>query len=166
MLTTPFSLSLLALQFSPPRTTLATMPTLNNLDCTILLPPTSTPLPEYRRRYLDSSVSAYIPVPVPALPAAQPFAIRLRADNWVAPGLAAFVFIDGIYHANRSKRAPLLGSEGGSAVEILLRQKEEKVAGAEQGMFVGREWRFGGLDVGMSTRQFPHAFCRSTTRTN
>lgn len=37
---------------------------------------------------------------------------------------------------------------GGSSVEIRLRQKEEKVAGGE-GEFVGREWRWVGLDVGM-----------------
>jgi hypothetical protein len=123
------------------------MPTLNKLTCTILLPPTDTPLPEYRRKYLDSSVSVYVPVPeIPILQAAPTFNIQLRSeDEWLAPGLAMFVYIDGYYQCNRSKRTPLTGS---SALELRVRQKEEKLAGGSGG-FVGREWRWVQLDVGM-----------------
>lgn len=59
-----------------------------------------------------------------------------------------FVYIDGHYQCNRSKRMPPPGSAGGSGIEMMLRQKEEKVAGGE-GDFVGREWRWVSLDVGM-----------------
>lgn len=126
------------------------MPTLNKLTCTILLPPTDTPLPEYRRKYLDSSVSVYVPVPeIPILQAAPAFNIQLRSeDEWLAPGLAMFVYIDGYYQCNRSKCTPLTGS---SALELRVRQKEEKVAGGGGG-FVGREWRWVGLDVGIFLR--------------
>jgi hypothetical protein len=125
------------------------MPTCNKLSCAIILPPTDTPLPEYRLRYLDSSVSVYVPVPdIPILHAAPSFNIQLWSEGYIAPGLAMFVYIDGHYQCNRSKRMPLPGSAGGSGVDIRLRQKEEKVAGGE-GDFVGREWRWVGLDVGM-----------------
>jgi hypothetical protein len=129
------------------------MPTLNKLTCTILLPPTDTPLPEYRRKYLDSSVSVYVPVPeIPILQAAPAFNIQLRSeDEWIAPGLAMFVYIDGYYQCNRSKRTPLSGS---SALELRVRQKEEKLAGGGGG-FVGREWRWVQLDVGMFTLYSP-----------
>ena len=62
-----------------------------------------------------------------------------------------FVYIDGRYQCNRSKRMPPPGSatgNGGSGVEMRVRQKEEKVAGGG-GDFVGREWRWVELDVGM-----------------
>ena len=123
------------------------MPILNKLTCTILLPPTDTPLPEYRRKYLDSSVSVYVPVPeIAVLQAAPAFNIQLRSeDEWLAPGLAMFVYIDGYYQCNRSKRTPLTGS---SALELRVRQKEEKLAGGGGG-FVGREWRWVQLYVGM-----------------
>lgn len=124
------------------------MPTCNKITCTILLPPTDTPVPEYKRRYLDSSVSVYVPVPdIPILKAAPSFNIDLWTDDYIAPGLAVFVFIDGLYQANRSKLVPPLGSQGGSGVRMTLRQKEEKVAGGE-GSFVGREWRWVQLGTG------------------
>jgi hypothetical protein len=132
------------------------MPTCNKISCAILLPPTDTPLPEYHRRYLDSSVSVYVPVPdIPILHAAPSFNIQLWTDGYIAPGLAMFVYIDGRYQCNRSKRMPPPGSVTGNGVEMRrggiemrVRQKEEKVAGGE-GEFVGREWRWVELDVGM-----------------
>jgi len=128
------------------------MPTCNKVSCAILLPPTDTPLPEYHRRYLDSSVSVYVPVPdVPILHAAPSFNIQLWTDGYIAPGLAMFVYIDGRYQCNRSKRMPPPGSatgNGGSGVEMRVRQKVVKVAGGG-GDFVGREWRWVELDVGM-----------------
>ncbi|KAM0718506.1 hypothetical protein Q7P37_005576 [Cladosporium fusiforme] len=127
------------------------MPTLGHLSCNILLPPTDTPLPTYKHKYLDSSVSAYVPVPnIPILHAAPSFNIQLRSNAWIAPGLAAFVYIDGVYHCNRSKRAPDIGTPGGSGVEIRLRQREDKMAGPRgqsSGDFVGREWRWVELGV-------------------
>jgi len=60
-----------------------------------------------------------------------------------------FVYIDGRYQCNRSKRMPLPGSGvRGEGIEMRVRQKEEKVAGGG-GEFVGREWRWVELDVGM-----------------
>lgn len=124
------------------------MPTLGHLTCNILLPPTDTPLPEYKRKYLDSSVSVYVPVPdIPVLEVAPAFNIYLSSDAWLAPGLAVFVYIDGVYQCNRSRRTSSDGPSRG-AVEVRLRQKEEKVAGG-LGDFVGREWRWVALDVGM-----------------
>lgn len=60
-----------------------------------------------------------------------------------------FVYIDGCYQCNRSKRMPPPGSSAkGSGIEMRVRQNEEKIAGGE-GEFVGREWRWVHLDVGM-----------------
>lgn len=59
-----------------------------------------------------------------------------------------FVYIDGLYQCNRSKHMPSPDSPGGGRIEMKLRQKEEKVAGGE-GNFVGREWRWVDLGVGM-----------------
>jgi hypothetical protein len=103
------------------------MPTLSKIHCSIQLSPTNTPLPEYKRSYLDSGVSVYIPVP--NLGSAPSFNIHLKTDVYIAPGLAMFVFIDGQYQCNRSKMMPPLGTKGG--LEMRVRQKEEKVAGAE-----------------------------------
>ena len=125
------------------------MPTCNKISCAIILPPTDTPLPEYHRRYLDSSVSVYVPVPdIPILHAAPSFNIQLWTDGYIAPGLAMFVYIDGRYQCNRSKRMPPPGSAKSSGIEMRVRQKEEKIAGGG-GEFVGREWRWVQLDVGM-----------------
>lgn len=60
-----------------------------------------------------------------------------------------FVYIDGRYQCNRSKRMPPPGSaKGSNGIEMRVRQKEEKIAGGG-GEFVGREWRWVHLDVGM-----------------
>lgn len=72
------------------------------------------------------------------------------------------MFIDGKYQCNRSKPA---GGEGeGVGVELRLRQREEKVfhggrGEGERGVFVGREWRWVELDVGMCLSCFSAFVC-------
>jgi hypothetical protein len=76
------------------------MPSLGYLTCTVLLASDSKPFTEYATRYYDSAVETYIAVPD------QPskFCISLKSSAFIASGLAAFVFIDGKYQANRNHR--------------------------------------------------------------
>lgn len=121
------------------------MPTLTQLTATILLSP-STPLKEYNTTYTNGSVETFIAVPTATLP----FQICIRSHGYIAPGLAVFVFMDGVYQANRNKLGLKLPGDGVPPkeyeIDLNMRQKEEKIA---DGMFVGRDWTFGELDAGM-----------------
>lgn len=117
------------------------MPTLKQINCSIELG-NDTALKEYGIKYDDGVVETYIAVPNTK----QPFQIHVQSTGYIAPGLAVFVFMDGIYQANRNKLDLKLHSRNGQRqdceIDFLIRQKEEKDA---SGLFVGREWTFAHL---------------------
>jgi hypothetical protein len=76
------------------------MPSLGYLTCNVLLAKDSTPFTEYATKYYDSAVETYIAVPDEP----SKFYISIRSSTFIASGLAAFVFIDGKYQANRNHR--------------------------------------------------------------
>jgi hypothetical protein len=120
------------------------MPTLKQVTCSIELGSNGTTLKEYGARYGDGVVECFVPIPDTKIP----FSIRLTSKGYIAPGLAAFVFVDGEYQSNRNRlglKLPGQGIDPGeSEVDFTLRQKEEKTA---SGKFVGREWSFAELNI-------------------
>lgn len=125
------------------------MPTLKQITCCIQLGPSDTKLKEYGHRFTDGGVEAFIAVPDTKVP----FNVRVRSSGYIAPGLAAYVFIDGQYQCNRNRQnlqlpAPGMGTRD-YEVDFRLRQKEEKTA---EGSFVAREWTFAELKTGESRR--------------
>ncbi|RMZ03216.1 hypothetical protein D0860_06907 [Hortaea werneckii] len=125
------------------------MPKLKQLVCSIELGQSRTPLQEYGARYSDGAVESFVAVPDTKIP----FCIRLKSEGYIAPGLAAFVFMDGQYQCNRNKlqlRMPDDGvPESEYEIDFCLRQKEEKTA---NGTFVGRQWSFAELNTTKSDK--------------
>ena len=128
------------------------MPSLNRLECTLEAAPAGIAFTEYLTTYHNSVVETYIAVPPPS--SSNSFNIRLKSSGYVAPGLAAFVFIDGVYQCNRNRTHLQLPGEGISRsqieVDFRLRQKEE-ISADGTGM-IGKAWSFEKLNVGESTR--------------
>ncbi|RMX98371.1 hypothetical protein D0868_10126 [Hortaea werneckii] len=125
------------------------MPKLKQLVCSIELGQSRTPLQEYGAHYSDGAVESFVAVPDTKIP----FCIRLKSEGYIAPGLAAFVFMDGQYQCNRNKlqlRMPDDGvPESEYEIDFCLRQKEEKTA---NGTFVGRQWSFAELNTTKSDK--------------
>lgn len=119
------------------------MPTLRELTCSVELFGDQTALREFGTTYNDSLVETF--VSVPSKP--QSFSIHVISDTISAPGIAIFVFIDGVYQCNRNKpcvrrRRDIL-SEGKHCVDLRVRQKEETLSNGEM---VARMWAFEKLD--------------------
>jgi hypothetical protein len=121
------------------------MPCLKDLHCSIELADTYEKLREYGVCYSDGVVEAFIPIPLNP----KPFTIHLTSTGYVAPGLAMFVYIDGVYQCNRNRQGLIIpdGSEpmARTLVDFRVRQKEET---RSDGRFMGREWHFEKLNVG------------------
>ncbi|KAJ4345399.1 uncharacterized protein N0V89_011529 [Didymosphaeria variabile] len=127
------------------------MPSLKDLHCFIELPDGKTQLHEFGTAYGDGCVETF--VAVPGRP--QPFAIRLSSSKFIAPGLAMYVFIDGVYQCNRNRqnlklRKPL---DRKSFVDFVVRQKEER---QDDGTMIARDWNFERLDI-VSANEAPEA---------
>lgn len=118
------------------------MPTLKQLTCTVEWSASglSLPLQEHGTAYFDGLVETYIAIPA----VSTPFAIRLRSDGYIAPGLSMFVYIDGEYQCNRGRNNLKIPSgttqKHQTNVDFIVRQKEEVIPG---GQFLGRQWMFG-----------------------
>jgi hypothetical protein len=131
------------------------MPSLKDLHCFIELPGTDNRLEEFETSYSDGCVETFVAVPNEP----QPFAVRLKSSNFIAPGLAMYVFIDGVYQCNRNRQDLKLRKppDRKSLVDFCVRQKEEK---QKDGTMVARDWRFEKLNIGMlhkfETRYITH----------
>ena len=121
------------------------MPTLKQISCSLEIGPNGTKLKEYDHRYTDGGVEAFVAVPDTDIP----FHVRVISNGYIAPGLAAYVFMDGQYQCNRNRQRLQLPSPGMDPreyeVDFQLRQREEKTSG---GQFVAREWTFAQLKTG------------------
>ena len=120
------------------------MPTLKQLTCNIEHGSTQDIYREYGTTYGDGLVETFVCVPTQR----EPFAIHLTSNGYIAPGLAMFVYMDGVYQCNRN-RSNLKFPEPGldpsyTNVNFRVRQKEQK---RNDGYFTGREWRFEGLAI-------------------
>ena len=121
------------------------MPTLKQITASLELGPNGAKLKEYGHRYTDGGVEAFIAVPETDLP----FHIHVTSSGYIAPGLAAYVYMDGEYQCNRNRQRLQIPAPGMASkefeVDFNMRQKEEKSA---DGLFVAREWTFSRLKTG------------------
>lgn len=121
------------------------MPTLKQLTCCVEWSGSSLPMPEYQTIYSDGFVETYIAVPPPPTP----FAIQLSSSGYIAPGLAMFVYMDGVYQCNRNRHNLVLPDKGTkrrqTEINFKVRQKEER---KWDGTFEGKQWRFEKVNVG------------------
>ncbi|KMP09843.1 hypothetical protein CIRG_09076 [Coccidioides immitis RMSCC 2394] len=129
------------------------MPTLKQLTCHVEWAPTDIPFKEYGIAYGDGTVESYIAIPSTS----SPFSVSLKSNGYIAPGLAMFVFMDGVYQCNRNRddliategkpREKAKGDRGKGArkgVNFRVRQKEEMRG---DGKWIGRPWRFEPLQI-------------------
>lgn len=124
------------------------MPTLKQISCSLEVG-TNTRLKEYGHTYTDGGVEAFVAIPDAPIP----FRVRVTSSGYIAPGLAAYVFMDGAYQCNRNRQKLAMPTPGSQVdpheyeVDFTLRQKEEKTS---DGLFVAREWTFAQLKTGHS----------------
>ncbi|KAF9736183.1 hypothetical protein PMIN04_004114 [Paraphaeosphaeria minitans] len=118
------------------------MPSLKDLHCFIELLHGKTRLLEFGTTYGDGCVETFVAV------AEQPqaFAISLSSSEFIAPGLAMYVFIDGVYQCNRNRQNLKLRKPPNreSLVNFVVRQKEER---QDDGTMIARDWNFEKLDI-------------------
>ncbi|SMY20022.1 unnamed protein product [Zymoseptoria tritici ST99CH_1A5] len=123
------------------------MPTLKQITTSIELGSGDTRLKEYDHRFTDGAVECFILAPETDIP----FHVRITTSGYIAPGLAAYVFIDGEYQCNRNRLCLEVPGDGVDPVEyeidLKLRQKEEKTS---DGCFVARDWFFTPLKTGIA----------------
>lgn len=120
------------------------MPTIKQITCAIESGD-GFPLAEHGTSYTDGFVQTYVATP----PVSKPFSIHLTSDGYNAPGLAMFVYMDGVYQCNRNRLNMKLPCDATSRsqyeVDLRVRQKEEKL---QDGTWYGKEWRFEKLNIG------------------
>ena len=122
------------------------MPSLKDLVCSVELADGQA-LQEHMSTYGDGLVETFIAVPDNP----GPFSIRLTSINYIAEGLAMYVFIDGVYQCNRNRVGLVDRSKRGkpldkrALVDFRVRQKEEK---QRDGSTVARGWQFEKLNIG------------------
>ena len=119
------------------------MPKLGQLTCNIEWGRTGIPFKEYAVEYDDGQVACLIAIP----PTSTPFTVHLKSEGFIAPGLAMFVFVDGVCVFNRNK-VDLVNLAATNAhdlsshqmeIDFKAHQKEERVPGD---MWAARAWRF------------------------
>ncbi|ODH46024.1 hypothetical protein GX48_07884 [Paracoccidioides brasiliensis] len=117
------------------------MPTLKQLTCQVEWAGSNVPFKEYGTTYGDGWVESYIAIP----DAPSPFSINLKSNDYIAPGLAMFVSMDGVYQCNRNRNDLLPTSKSPEVsrmyrdVSFRVRQREERLP---DGSWIGRPWRF------------------------
>lgn len=75
-------------------------------------------------------------------------------------GLAMFVYMDGEYQCNRNRRNLQIPDEtmrpGRTEIDFRVRQKEELQS---DGTFVGQQWKFKELNIGLQINFFGTSSC-------
>ncbi|KAI4611118.1 hypothetical protein J4E83_008061 [Alternaria metachromatica] len=119
------------------------MPSLKDLNCAIELSGSQQALREFGTIYGDGFVETFVPVPNKP----QSFSIHLTSNKFIAPGVAIFVYVDGVYQCNRNRQDLKLRkpSDSRSLVDFRVRQKEER---QKDGSMIAREWAFDKLNIG------------------
>lgn len=118
------------------------MPSLKDLHCFIELSDSRSQLREFGTSYGDGFVETFIAVPEKP----QKFVVRLTSSKFIAPGIAMYVFIDGVYQCNRNRQDLKLRNppDRKSLVDFWVCQKEEK---QNDGTMIARDWRFEKLNI-------------------
>ncbi|KAF7671343.1 hypothetical protein GT037_010668 [Alternaria burnsii] len=118
------------------------MPSLKDLNCAIEVSESQQALQEFGTTYGDGCVETFIPVPSKP----QTFSIHLTSNKFIAPGVAIFVYVDGVYQCNRNRQDLKLRkhSDSRSLVDFRVRQKEER---QDDGSMFAREWAFDKLNI-------------------
>ncbi|OJD19765.1 hypothetical protein AJ78_00264 [Emergomyces pasteurianus Ep9510] len=130
------------------------MPTLKQLSCQIEWAGSNVPFKEYGITYGDGCVESYIAIPN----SSTPFSVILRSNGYIAPGLAMFVFMDGVYQCNRNRddlqpmARPSDAPRKYRDISFRVRQREERLP---DGSWIGRPWRFERFPLVKSTRENP-----------
>jgi hypothetical protein len=121
------------------------MPTLKQLDCIVEWDSSKVPFKEYGVSYCDGVVVCHIVVPQGRVP----FSIHLTSHGYIAPGIAMYVYMDGIYQCNRNRFNLVIPDDSTPCkqfeVDFRVRQKEERRG---DGDWIGRSWRFEDLGIG------------------
>lgn len=119
------------------------MPTLKDIHCSIELSNGKAQLREFGTTYRDGGVETFVTIPE----SSKPFTVHLKSSSFIAPGLAMYVFIDGVYQCNRNRQNLKLRQPLGrkSLVDFVVRQKEER---QEDGTMMATEWSLAMLDLG------------------
>lgn len=122
------------------------MPTLKQLTCAVEWAGSNLALEEYQTTYADGYVETYIAVPSTPTP----FSVHLKSNGYIAPGLAMFVYMDGVYQCNRNRHNLSIPDENTrrrqTEIDFRVRQKEEMLA---DGTFQGLQWKFEKVEIGM-----------------
>jgi len=125
------------------------MPTLKQVTCSVECGPSKIKLREHQITWQDGAVSSYVAVPSQH----KDFSIHVTSEGYIAPGLAIFVFIDGVQQCNRNRTGLILPEQGTKAdqteIDFRVDQKEEKFA---DGKWIARPWTFAGLNIGEPRR--------------
>ncbi|KAE9961538.1 hypothetical protein BLS_001820, partial [Venturia inaequalis] len=119
------------------------MPEHGLLSCCIELGESNTRLREYDTKYANKTVETYVAIPSQPTP----FGIRLNTTGYIAPGLAVYVFIDGVYQSNRVKRnikQPTLDDPTTANFQLRLGKKEDLL---KDGRVIARGWWFEKLNI-------------------
>ncbi|KAJ4342778.1 hypothetical protein N0V95_006872 [Ascochyta clinopodiicola] len=129
------------------------MPSLKDLSCSIELSGDQQPLQEFGTVYGDALVETFISIPKKQ----QAFTIHLSSQNFIAQGIAMYVFIDGIYQCNRNKQnlKPRQPPDRRSLVDFRARQKEER---QEDGSMIAQEWTLDQLGHAPTDSSSPKIF--------
>lgn len=121
------------------------MPTLNGITCYIERSPQNIPLHEYEATYGDRFVSVHVQVPKTSAG----FSVHLFSTEYIADGLAIFVFIDGVAQCNRNRQGLVKPGDKTERreyeVNFRVRQKETLRG---DGTFIARPWEFKQLNTG------------------
>lgn len=129
------------------------MPTLKQITCKVEWSSSNLPLNEIQTIYADGFVQTYVAVP----PMPTPFSVHLRSHGYIAPGLAMFVYMDGVYQCNRNRSNLKTPGEARirqqTEVDFQVRQKEELMP---DGSFRGQQWRFDSLKTGKAVIELSH----------
>lgn len=123
------------------------MPAHGLLSCSIELGDTNLRLREYGTTYGNKTAETFVAIPSQPTP----FGIHFNTHGYISPGLAIFVFIDGVYQTNRNKRGlkqPTINDPTAANFQVRLGQKEDLL---KDGRVIARGWWFEKLNIGMSS---------------
>lgn len=138
------------------------MPKLNGFESYIKLAGSGLRLKEYDTFWASNVVECFVAIPNQRAA----FAIYLSCNAYFSPGIAAYIFIDGVYQCNRMRRLlpPVTKPDGtveNSQVDLTFKAKEHYLDGQRQ---ISHPWSFEKLNIGVLThKEHDRHACRILT---